>query len=155
LFRSGDVWSIDLSSRFVRRGAVYLHLFESDVIHYPIAPSVSGYVCCSTLFLGRRVREGKETEATSSSSSRRGDCSGGVADPRCGCCRRSPALLFWCVVALCCSYLYLPCSSVAASIGSRFWMCARLVRLVARGHRVRDWWCFGSHFCRGCAVMYG
>jgi hypothetical protein len=39
--------------------------------------------------------------------------------------------------------------SVAASIGSPFWMCARLDRLVAGGgQRVRDWWCRGVLCCR-------
>jgi hypothetical protein len=43
------------------------------------------------IFHGLRVTEGNE--ATSSSSSWRGDCSGGVADSRRGCCRRSPSIL--------------------------------------------------------------
>ena len=54
----------------------------------------------------------------------------------------------WSLSVLClCTCLLFCCS-----YRTPFWMCARLARW---GHRVRDWWCFGSHFCRGCAVMYG
>jgi hypothetical protein len=106
-FRSGDAWSIDLSSRFVHRGAAYSYLFELDVIHYPITPSIS--VCCSNCSYStdcalrketRRLPRARRGAAIAPAESRilAADAVGGL--------RASSSDILWCVVALRCSSLY-------------------------------------------------
>jgi len=54
--------------------------------------ALAGALLTLFVFLEARVL-GRGLGAISSSSSRRGDCSGGVVDPRCGRYRRSPSTL--------------------------------------------------------------